>query len=206
MSYVDKTVFYRNQFVRCGRAVVLSPTRANNLDAFVESRFADGGTAIELESGNSGTMIASCVFENNSESPVVRGPAPLVNCRFVADRGASMVGPHADMEGCTFRLGTSTSATIFGNVIPGDVRNTSYVSVVHSDSEMQVGLVEETVPIGGLYLNNTMPAEESMRALMTVLDYRAQGTPWREDDTRAIQTILMGASSPGSRLLFSRAE
>ena len=205
MSYVDKTVFYRNQFVRCGRAVVLSPTRANNLDAFVESRFVDGGTAIELNSGNSGTMIASCVFENNSESPVVRGPAPLVNCHFVADRGTAMVGPHADMEGCTFRLGTSSSATIFQNLIPGDVRFTTYVNIAHSDSDMPIGLVEETVPIGGLYLNNTMPAGESMRAWMTVLDYRAQGTPNALDDTRTIDTILLGTASPGSRLLFSRA-
>lgn len=206
MSYIDKTVFYRNQFVRCGRAVVLNPTRANNLDAFVETRFADGGTAIEMHSGNSGTMIASCVFENNNGNPVVRGPAPLVNCSFVADRGTSMVAAHADMEGCTFRRGTSTSATIFGDVIPGDVRFTSYVNIAHSDSDMPIGLVEETVPIGGLYLNNTMPAEETMRERMTVLDYRAQGTPWREDDTRAIHTILMGTASPGSRLLFSRAE
>ena len=206
MSYIDKTVFYRNQFVRCGRAVVLNPTRANNLDAFVESRFTGGGTAIEMHSGNSGTMIASCVFENNMGNPVVRGPAPLVNCRFVADRGTSMVAAHADMEGCTFRLGTSTNATIFGDVIPGDVRFTSYVNIAHSDSDMPIGLVEETVPIGGLYLNNTMPAGESMRELMTVLDYRAQGTPWRDDDTRATYTILTGASSPGSRLLFSRAE
>jgi hypothetical protein len=207
MSYMDKTVFFRNQFVRCGEAVVLRPTRANNLDGFVESRFADGdGRAIELGSGNSGTMIASCLFENNDASPVVYGPSPLVNCRFVADRGMSMVGPHADMEGCTFRRGTSSSASIFGNVVPSDVRNVVYVNLANCDSDMPIGAVVDTVPIGGLYLNNAMPAGEPFSAFLTVLDYHSQGTPPASDDTRAIYTILTGASSPGSQLLFRRAD
>ena len=206
MSYMDKTVFYRNQFVRCGQGLVLRPTRANNLDAIVESRFAQGGVAIEINSGNSGTMIASCLFEDNDANPVVRGHAPLVNCHFVADRGASMVGPGADVEGCTFRRGTSTSATIFADIVPSDVRHTVYVNVSHSDSDMPLGPLAETVPIGGLYLNNTMPAGAPLSEWMSVLDYRALGTPDRRDDTRDIYTVLTGASSPGSRLLFSRPE
>ena len=96
-----------------------------------------------------------------------------------------------------------------GRVVSNDDGSISYESrseldVPVSDSDMPIGLVEETVPIGGLYLNNAMPAGESMRELMSVLDYRAQGTPNAMDDTRAVYTILMGTASPGSRLLFSR--
>lgn len=207
MSYLDKTIFFRSQFVRCNRGVALRPIRGNHLDGFVESRFTDGdGTAIELNYANSGTMIASCLFENNDADPVVSGPVPLVNCRFVADRGTSMVGPSADIEGCTFRLGTSSSATLFGNVTPGDVRNVAYVHVAHSDSDMPLGAVAETVPIGGLYLDNAMPAGEPLGEYLSVLDYRTQGTPSASDDVRSSYTILTGPASPGSRLLFRRAD
>ena len=207
MSYIDKVVFYRNQFVRCGQAMAFRPTRGNNLDAIVESRFVDNdGPAIELTYGNAGTMIASCAFENNDADPIVIGPATVLNSLFVADRGRSMVGPAADIEGCTFWRGTSTRATIFTNIVPGYLAGVARVNVVHCDSDMPLGAVEESAPIAGLYLDNAMPADEPFQSLMTVLDYRTQHTQDVADDTRAIHTILTGESSPGSRLLFSRAE
>jgi hypothetical protein len=206
MSYMDKTIFYRNQFVRCGQGAALRPTRANHLDGFVESRFAGGGPAIEMNFANTGTMIASCVFEDNDADPVVSGPSPLVNCSFVADRGTSMVGPGADVEGSTFRGGTSDSATIFGNIPPSDWRYTMFVNVANSDSDIPIGAVAETLPIGGLYVNNVVPDEEPFSAFMTALDYRTEGTPPSDDDSREIYTILTGPTSAGSQLLFRRAD
>lgn len=207
MSYLDKTVFYRSQFVRCGRAVALRPSRANHLDAFVETRFVAGTDgAIEIGSGNAGTVAASCLFENNAGDPVVQGRIRLLNSRFVAGSATSQLGPGADVEGCTFE-GEGTGAVLFGHVRPGDVRNAVHFSVANSTSDLPLGPVDESVPVAGLYLNTMLRAEEDEphRAFLWALDYRTQGTPWEDDDTRAIQVVADGIPTPGSQLLFQRA-
>jgi len=58
MSYMDKTVFYRNQFLRLGSAIVLQANRANNLNGIVESLFQDNTTnAIALVRALSTTRV-----------------------------------------------------------------------------------------------------------------------------------------------------
>lgn len=204
MSYVDKTVFYRNQFLRTTHAVVMHPTRGNNLDAIVESSFRDGdAAAIELNSFSVGMTVASCELVDNLADPVVRGALSVVNSRFVADRGISMIGPGIECEGCTFARGSSATATIFGNVVPGDVRNVNPVSVVDSrSSDMPLGAVTSAIPVAGLYLNNVMPASEPLAAFLSAIVYRTLGTPDLADDTRSVYSLLSGTAQPGSQLLF----
>ncbi len=206
MAYVDKTVFYRNQFLRCGQGLVLHPTRANNLDGVVESSFRDSTEfAAEIGGGNNGFMFASSVFANNSGDPSVRGGAALVNCSFVADQAQSLLPAGNDMEGCHFARGTSRSATIFGDIKPGDWRNPNFFNVVNSVSDMPLGAVATTLPVAGMYFNNVLAADEPFSAFMTALEYRTLGTPDAADDSRSVYTLMSGPVSPGSQLLFGAA-
>ena len=50
------------------------------------------------------------------------------------------------------------------------------------------------------------PEGEPLGAFLSVLDYQSQGTPPASDDTRDVYTIIEGPTSPGSQLLFQRAE
>ena len=204
MSYVDKTVLYRSQFLRTTHALVMHPTRANNLDAVVESSFRGGdAAAIDLNSSSAGMVIASCEFIDNVGNPVVGGGLSVVNSTFVADRGGSMIGPGIECEGCTFARGSSTNAAIFGNVAGGDLRNVSLTSIANSVSkDMPIGAVATTVPVGGIYFNNALPATEPLDAFMSTVEYRTHGTPDSADDSRSVYTLLTGASSPGSQVLF----
>lgn len=204
MGYVDKTVFYRNRFVRCKQAFVSHPTRPNNLDAIVDSSFQSGAqAAVEIGQATSGMLIATSSFIDNGGSPVVSGPTAIVDCSFTADRGTAMIGPFSDIEGCSFARGTSSTATVFGNVTPTDWRDPHFVNMANSVStDMPLGALDTTLPIAGLFVNNQVLSGEPLQAFLTALEYRTLGTVDSADDTRSIYGLLTGPATPGSQLLL----
>ncbi len=202
MGYLDKTVFYRNQFVGCDRAMLLEPTRPNNLDGIVESSFVGSTTsAITLGSGTSAFVIASSRFVDNAGAPVVQGPTAIINSTFEAGRGAAMVGHHVDLEGCTFTPGTSSTATVYGYVAPGDVRDPAFFDLSNSNVGIPLGPVTTSIPVAGILYNNELVASDALPAFLTSIQYYTEGTPNSQDDSREVLPLLGGASLPGSQLL-----
>ena len=202
MSYLDKTVLYRNQFLRLGRAIELNPTRANNLNGIVESSF-EGSTvsAIALGGGNKDIMIASSRFVDNAGNPTISGSAVIVNSAFEAGRAQSLLGHGTSVEGSLIKAGSATNATLFGYVAPGDFRNPRFFDATNSTIEIPLGSLETAVPVAGMLFNNDTITQAPFNNFFTVLEYITEGTVPTSDDSRNVIPLLSGDSVPGSQLL-----
>jgi len=101
-AYVDKTMFYKNQFINCNISISMFGTRPNNLDSWVDCKFDGGITAIE--SNISYPVAANCDFSNFTGENVIYGPISLYNSNFYNNRNTSgtLSGITVNVEGCNF--------------------------------------------------------------------------------------------------------
>jgi len=205
MSYMDKTVFYRNQFLGLGTAIELMPVRQNNLNGIVESLFKDStSNAINLSGGNKGLMIASSSFIDNAGNPMLNGSidTTVVNSFFEAGQGRSMLNANVTVEGSTFVAGSSTNATVFYQPRLIEVRNPRFFDVYNSVLEIPLGPVDSTVPIAGMYFNNDRLIGDSLNEFFNVIEYVTNLETNRDNHPSPnVLNILRGTSSPGSQLL-----
>ena len=207
MSYMDKTVFYRNQFVGLESAMVLRANRGNNLNGIVESSFEGNTTnALDLSGPNLGLMIASSRFVDNAGDPVIAGnfDTTVVNSYFEAGRGRSMLNTSVTVEGSTFTSGGSTNATVFGQPPLIEVRNPRFFDVYNSVLGIPLGPVESTTPLAGMYFNNNRLPNDSLGEFLNVIEYVTNGDVDRANHSRTVLPLLRGTSSPGSQLLRGR--
>ncbi|HZS89463.1 MAG TPA: hypothetical protein VFE42_18480 [Chloroflexota bacterium] len=195
-SYMDKTVQYHFQYVNNGEAWDWGNTpgpyaNSNPTETCVFCLF-QGNTqrAINLSKSN-GTLVAGSVFINNGGNPTVMSndyDLSLVGDTFQADAngsGAVLAGHEVVCEGCTFRRGASTRATItaafsFGNSQAGTLLN--------STSDMPLGALPN-----GLLLNSSLGADPSLNQ---------QGVLLRGG---AATTFLPGTPNPVPQFLFGSA-
>jgi len=70
MAYMDKNVFYQNQFIENGIAIDWQAKRGNNLNAFINSLFKNNQQALNLNNSDS-TFFANSVFESTSTQPLI---------------------------------------------------------------------------------------------------------------------------------------
>jgi len=66
MTFLDKNVFYQNQFIDNDVAIDWQAKRGNNLNAFINCLFKNNGLAINLNNSDS-TFFANSVFETARE-------------------------------------------------------------------------------------------------------------------------------------------
>ncbi len=195
-SYLDKTTQYHFQYVNNGEAWDWGNRPGNYSNANVSQTCVfclfQGNTqrAINLSKSLS-TLVAGSVFINNGGNPTVMSndyDLSLVGDTFQADAngsGAVLAGHEVVCEGCTFRRGASTTATItaafsFGNPQDGTLLN--------STSDMPLG----TLP-NGLLLNSSLGADPSLDQ---------QGVLLRGG---AATTFLPGTPNPVPQLLWGSA-
>jgi hypothetical protein len=70
-AYVDKVVFYKNQFINCETGVSMIATRGDNLNAWVDCKFDGGQRALDLL-GHNFPIVANCIFENFIGTNVIK--------------------------------------------------------------------------------------------------------------------------------------
>ncbi len=189
-GYLDKNVFYHNQYVRNGVALDLQATRQGNANMWVNSLFQDND-AVLSQSGIEGTVFANSDFINNGGNPVLRTAQSVtcVSCYFRADdRGTAMIGTDsagnaaaaAQCEGCIFEMGSSKSA---------HVSSGGRLLVYNSKSvDMPLGSVES-----GLFLNNTFASDPMV------------SQPGVFIRNRKAYTFITGTSHPLPQLLYGIA-
>jgi hypothetical protein len=153
-SFVDKTMFYKNQFINCETAVYMQATRADNLDAWVDCKFNGGKTALAIGGINS-PFAANCDFTNYiGGKHVINGEISLYNSNFNNNTPTvSMLGGiRSFIEGCTFLDSAEmyvpivynglnhyiVNSTITGNVVLNIPQNQGFypMSAVFSNSKL----------------------------------------------------------------------
>ncbi|PHN94592.1 hypothetical protein CSC80_04390 [Maribacter sp. 6B07] len=82
MMYVDKTVFYKNQFVNCGTAISMRAERGDYLNAWVNCNFDGNKIAADLKHHN-GSFFANSNFINHNGDYIIGGsPIGIYSCIF----------------------------------------------------------------------------------------------------------------------------
>ncbi|WP_264565375.1 fibronectin type III domain-containing protein [Flavobacterium sp. N3904] len=131
-AYVDKTMFYKNQYINCGIAISMLATRADNLDAWVDCKFDGGKTALAL-AGQNYPIVANCDFTNYSGVNVINSNSiSMYNSNVYNNKitGSTIISSYTNIEGCKFldsskmfspMLYTSLNNHIINSVITGNV-------------------------------------------------------------------------------------
>lgn len=113
MAYIDKTMYWRSQFLANGRAFDMQAKRQNNLDSFVSCLFRDNDS-LGIASGAAAFMLVHCDAINNGGNPSVSNagfPLHVAACYFEAGpkSGAALFGNDVNAEGCVFKKGSYTT-------------------------------------------------------------------------------------------------
>jgi len=164
-SYVDKVVFFENQFIRNDIGIDLTASRANNLNSIINSHFEDNISGAIIGKNNNDLQLINSTLINNGGSPTIKNVADIISCYFRADqRGISFLSS-GRVEGTRFELGKSSSAKIFEQsddpfFVPGNMAwaNFSYNFLVNSSADnIDVGNVEF-----GIFINNQLPSRPDL--------------------------------------------
>lgn len=81
-TYVDKTMFYKNQFIKCTTAISMIATRADNVNAWVDCKFDNNAISLNIENQKF-PIVANCDFTNHRGANIIKGAAlSMYNCNF----------------------------------------------------------------------------------------------------------------------------
>lgn len=193
ISYMDKNVFYRCQFIDSGRGVDLQANRANNLNAFIDSVFKRNAEAAASMTHNSSTVFANSDFISNGGDPVISNDRPtyFVNDYFRAVRdNVSMLPDDATCDGCLFEKGGATDASIVAHGIRGAALATGAPRTFLYNSksvDMSLGKIRT-----GILVNNFLAQDRSLSVQAAFV--RAG----------QVKVVMPGAPTPSSQFLFRR--
>lgn len=189
-SFVDKTMFYKNQFINCGIAVSMRATRADNLNAWVDCKFDNNKTALNT-SGQNYAIAANCDFTNNKgsaatgsvgdytykENAVINGDLSLYSCNFSNNSAAFLINSKSTtMEGCNL----SDSITVFANTIYYEENH----NIINSNVTGRLG--GASVKTHGVFVNSNFTAHPEYSKVLvnlkenvptTVLDKKSTPFP-----------------------------
>ncbi|WP_111307965.1 fibronectin type III domain-containing protein [Confluentibacter sediminis] len=119
-GYMDKTFYYKNQFINCGTALEVQSIRGSNLNMWMECNFVGNGLVGNHGSNNFCTYV-NCDFTNNkgnthpvnaADDVLFRGnPISMYNCNFSGNSSTYILGTTgAYIEGCNFLDSTTLTS------------------------------------------------------------------------------------------------
>ncbi|MBF4464322.1 hypothetical protein [Flavobacterium sp. LC2016-12] len=133
-SFVDKTMFYRSQFINCNTAVSMLATRADNLNAWVDCKFSGGQSALIL-GGNNYPIAANCDFTGFTGKQVISsGDISLYNSNFYSNSttASTIKSINSYIEGCNFSDATTLFSSVIYNPVNAYITNSTVTSTVSS--------------------------------------------------------------------------
>ncbi|WP_348799925.1 hypothetical protein [Flavobacterium adhaerens] len=157
-SFVDKTMFYKNQFINCGTAVSMRATRADNLDAWVDCKFDGNDLAFDI-SGQNYPIIANSDFTNHKGPNIMRDAAlGIYSCRFYNNKSTDAIirGVGSIIEGCTF----SDDIRLYSPTVHHGMYN--YVL----NSTIKGSIVRNFGATYGIFVNNALLGDSSINKIM----------------------------------------
>lgn len=180
-NYIDKTIFFRSQFVGNGVAVDLAAHRVDNFNAFIYSLFqANIDGAIFLRNATN-TVFAGSKFIDNGGAAVVNTEnarhTSMVGCYFAGGtKGRAFFSEGANVEGSRFAKGQNKNMRVFSNK---DVKVVFYNTV----SDVTMGEIHD-----GVFVNSKFPGQGLDRFLVV----------WTDGELRSATS---DASNPKGQLL-----
>ncbi|MFD2942099.1 hypothetical protein [Flavobacterium notoginsengisoli] len=163
-SFVDKTMFYKNQFINCGTAVSMQATRADNLNAWVDCKFDGGTMALSLTAQNS-PLAANCDFTNYSGVNIITSNVfSIYNSHVYNNKvtGSIMNAISTNIEGCQFLDNIPMFAPVLFNPLSNHILNSTITGNVVTTIPANKGYGLESA----IYVNNTFLANPTLSKLL----------------------------------------
>lgn len=189
-SFVDKTMFYKSQFVNCATAVSMMATRADNLNAWIDCKFNGGQTALNL-SGNNYPIAANCDFTGVTGKQVINsGEISLYNANFYNNSTtvSTIKSINSYIEGCNFLDATTLFSSVIYNPVYAYIVNSTVTSSV---TTLAID-VDWNSKYSGVFMNSNFKSNSTLSKLLVNV---------KEGVTTV---IINSASNPYPQLLVSQ--
>lgn len=163
-SFVDKTMFYKNQFINCTTAVSMQATRVDNLDAWIDCKFDGGTTALALGAHNY-PLAANCDFSNYTGVNVIKSNTfSIYNSNIFNNRvtGSTMWCINTNIEGCKFTDSSPLFTPIVANTLNSHIVNSTISGNVATVIPPNQGFGLESA----VYINSTFSSNASLSKLL----------------------------------------
>lgn len=168
-TYIDKTVFYQNQFINCNTAISMLATRADNLNAWINCKFNGGNTALALNNQNA-PIVANCDFSNYVGKYVISSnKIDVYNSNFYnnAITNATFNAASTSVEGCNFL----DNSNLFSPVIYNSTNNFVVNSTVTGNVTTIIPPNQGFYPESGTYVNSNLLSNPTLsKTLVNIND------------------------------------
>lgn len=162
-SFVDKTMFYNNQFLNCGTAVSMRATRAGNLNAWVNCKFDGNNLAFDIAAQNS-PIAANCDFTNSKGPNIIRdSPLALYNCNFYNNTTTDAIirAQGSFLEGCN----------LMDNIPVFSASVHHYMSNFILNSTIKGNIIRNYGMTQGIFVNSSLSANPTLsKTLVNIKD------------------------------------
>lgn len=188
-SYVDKTMYYRSQFINCDTAISMQATRPDNLNAWVECKFDKGSTALNMGAQNY-PIIANCDFSNyKGASVITSNTISIYSSKFYNNSPSASVlnSMITYIEGSNFL----DSANMFSPVM----YNSTFHYILNSTITGNVVVAKPSnlyYDSSAIYVNSTLSANPTLSKLLVNVK------------AGAATVIINSAPNPYPRLLVTQ--
>lgn len=163
-SFVDKTMFYKNQFINCTTSVSMLATRADNLDAWVDCKFDGGKTAIALNAQNA-PLAANCDFTNFTGTNIISSNIfSIYNSNLYNNKVTSSIinSISNNIEGCQFLDNIPVFSPVLFNPLNNQIVNSTITGNVVTVIPPNGGYGLESA----IYVNSTFLANPTLSKLL----------------------------------------
>ncbi len=189
-AYVDKTMFYKSQFINCSTAFSMLATRADNLNAWVDCKFNGGLKALDLTSQNA-AMVVNCDISNYTGTQVITSNAiSLYNTKLYSNTPSASIFKTVmtNLEGCELLDAARLFVPIQYNTVNHHILN----SVITGDVEVIVPIGEGYGLASAVYSNSNLIANSTLSKLLVNVK---NGVPL---------TVINSAPTPYPQLLVTQ--
>jgi len=170
-GYIDKVVYYKNQYINCGIGTSNKAMRGNNLNSWVDCKY-DGNQTAYVNGSNNFSIMANCDIRNTSGADYTLdvGDLSLYSCNFYNNTPnvstAKAVNLYA--EGCEFldsvRFAQSVPNNDNGLLVLNSIINGDAVARNRTDGKKD----------NLLFINTTLTSHSGLNKFMTKV---TNGTP-----------------------------
>lgn len=169
-GYIDKTVFYKGQYINCGIGTSVHAYRGNNLDAWVDCKY-DGNGIAYTNGSNNFSIMANCDFINTYGNFTIEGgDLSLYSCDFYNNKPVIATTNFVNIyaEGCNFLDNVNFAKAVPNNDNGEIVVNSTIVGNVVSKNRTD-GKKDNS-----LFINTALPFHPTLSKFMVKV---TNGTP-----------------------------
>jgi len=163
-TYVDKTVFYKCQFLNCSTSLDIRSKRASNMNAWVDCKF-DGGLMAANMNGDS-TFFINCDFTNfTGDYTLNSNMLNIISCKFYnnSNKKSTLYSVRNYIEGSDFLDNIIISDAVEHNA----VQNMIFNSTITGNA---VGKASPYYSTYSLFVNSSLISNPTLNKLLVKAD------------------------------------